>query len=399
VVVVAAIALCLERGAYAQPKFKVLATMPNGGLWSGLTLDAKGNLYGVTTGGGDNGVGAVFEMSRNAKGQWTVTTLHSFDGKDGARPNGDLIFDTAGNLYGTTPAGGAAFDGGTVFELTPGSGGWTFSVLYSFCHEYGCPDGGGPQDGLVQDKAGNLLGTAQAGLYDMGVVFELTPGSQGWTYNVLYNFGTLPNDGSRPLDALVLNADGDLYGTTYRGGRGGFGTVFRLSPTGADAWNEQVLHPFCLEGGGCAGGAEPSAGVILVGSSSIYGTTAQGGGATCGETNCGAIFKLTRSRNGWSEKVLYNFANPGDGSFPISGLVRATDGTFYGTTAMGGIGSCNGGCGVVYKLAPYPGRHWKYTVMHKFNGVDGLLPDGHLILDPRGDLYGTALITVFEVTP
>ncbi len=143
----------------AEPKFKILATFAGGGLWSGLTLGAKGNLYGVTTGGGDNGVGAVFEMSRNARGQWTVTTLHSFNGKDGAGPNGDLIFDASGNLYGTASTGGA-HDSGTIFEMSPGSGGWSFTTLYDFCHEYGCPDGGGPSAGLGKDKAGRLLGTA-----------------------------------------------------------------------------------------------------------------------------------------------------------------------------------------------------------------------------------------------
>jgi len=116
-----ALTLLLISGAWAQPKYKVLATI-DGGLWSGLTFDSKGNLYGVTTGGGDYGVGSIFEMTRNSKGVWTVTTLHSFDGTDGSSPNGDLIFDAAGNLYGTTPDGGA-YDGGTVFELSPGSSG------------------------------------------------------------------------------------------------------------------------------------------------------------------------------------------------------------------------------------------------------------------------------------
>jgi uncharacterized repeat protein (TIGR03803 family) len=158
----AAIALILISTAWAAPKYKILATFAGGGLWSGLTLDAEGNLYGVTTGGGDNGVGAVFEMSRNARGQWTVITLHSFTGKDGAGPNGDLIFDASGNLYGTASTGGA-YDSGTVFEMSPGSGGWSFTTLYDFCHEDGCPDGGGPSAGLGEDKTGHLLGTAGGG--------------------------------------------------------------------------------------------------------------------------------------------------------------------------------------------------------------------------------------------
>jgi len=176
--------------AWAQPKYKLLATI-DGGLWSGLTFDSKGNLYGVTTGGGDHGVGSIFEMTRNGKGVWTVTTLHSFDGTDGSSPNGGLIFDGAENLYGTSADGGA-YDSGTIFELTPSSDGWTFTVIYNFCREYGCPDGGGPLAGLVRGRSGSFLGTARAGLYDLGVVFELRPGSGAWVENVLYSFGSRP---------------------------------------------------------------------------------------------------------------------------------------------------------------------------------------------------------------
>jgi len=206
---VVSLTLLLASDAVAQPKYKVLATI-DGGLWSGLTFDSKGNLYGVTTGGGDHGVGSIFEMTRDSKGVWTVTTLHSFDGTDGSSPNGGLIFDESGNLYGTSPDGGA-YDSGTVFKLTPSSDGWTFTVIYNFCREYGCPDGGGPLAGLVRGKDGSFLGTARAGLYDLGVVFELKKELGGWTEDVLYSFGSRASDGSDPIDAPVLDPKGQYF--------------------------------------------------------------------------------------------------------------------------------------------------------------------------------------------
>jgi len=381
--VAVAVTLALLPGAWAQPRYKVLANI-GGGLWSGLTFDSKGNLYGVASGGGDYGVGSIFEMTRNSKGEWTVTTLHSFDGTDGSSPNGDLIFDAAGSLYGTAPGGGA-YDGGTVFELTPGSGGWTLTVLYSFCEQYGCPDGGGPLAGLVQDRDGNLLGTARAGLYDLGVVFELTPGSDGWTYSVLYNFGSRSHDGSDPMDAPVLDAKGNMYGTTYRGGRDGDGTVFEMRP-GRNGWCERLLWQF-----NSSDGAGPEGAVVFDTRGSLYGTT------NGGTSN---IFELTPKANGsWKETVLYDFSNPENGFAPVSGLVLGTEGILYGTTALGGTGSCYDGCGVVYKLARRADGKWKYTVLHKFTSPYESPPDGTLILDAKGNLYGTALTVVYEITP
>jgi hypothetical protein len=273
--IASALTLSLITGAWAKPKFKVLAALP--GLYGGLTLDSKGNLYGAATGGGDYGDGTVFEVSRNSKGKWTVTVLHSFDGKDGTAPNGGLVFDTSGNLYGTAPDGGPNL-GGTVFELSPGSGGWSFAVIDGFCSGYKCPEGGAPGAGLVLDKDGNLLGTAQGGIYNMGVVFELTPGSSGWEENVLYSFGSRSHDGSDPMDALVLDGAGDLYGTTAMGGRfggggQGAGTVFKLTPISGGGWNEKLLWQF----DGTAGQGPENA-VTLDSAGRVYGTTDGGGG-------------------------------------------------------------------------------------------------------------------------
>ncbi len=136
-----ALAVVLLPAAWAQPIFKILHGVP-GGLFTGLSFDAKGNLYGATGGGGDHNDGTIFQLTPGTGG-WTLTTLHSFDGYDGGTPNGGLVFDAAGNMYGTSPVGGKVNDGGNVFEMTPGSGGWTFNVLYGFCLQYHCPDGGG----------------------------------------------------------------------------------------------------------------------------------------------------------------------------------------------------------------------------------------------------------------
>jgi len=389
----------LTPGAWAKPKYKVLALIP-GGLWSGLTFDSEGNLYGATSGGGDYGYGSVFEMTRDSKGQWTVTTLHSFDFRnDGESPNGGLIFDAAGNLYGTTPNGGA-YDGGTVFELSPGSSGWTFSMLYAFCKQYGCPDGGGPSAGLVQDRNGNLLGTGAGGLYDLGVVYELTPGSSGWTYSILYNFGSRPRDGSDPLDMPIFDKAGNLYGTTNGGGAYGGGTVFMLAHTPSDAWKERILYSFCPAGFPCNDGLAPYAGVILDDRGNLYGTTTQGGYNTCGETHCGTAFKLASRAGGqWVHSILYDFPKPENGSFPTGGVVRDKAGNLYGATVAGGIGYCSGGCGVAYKLEPRAHRVWKYNVLHRFTGGDGWQPLGGLIFDNKGNLYGTAYSVVYEITP
>lgn len=395
--VVISVTLLLVPGAWAKPQFKVLASVP-GGLWTGLTIDSKGNLYGVTSGGGTNGVGSVFELSLDSKGKWRVTTLHSFDGTDGSSPKGNLICDAAGNLYGTANDGGL-YDRGAVFELTPGSGGWTFAVIYNFCPQYNCLDGAEPAAGVTADKTGNLYGTAGGGPDCCGVFYELTPGSGGWEESVLYDFGSKPYDATASTAPLIFSKTGDLYGTSYYGGSFGGGAVFKLTHK-ASGWKERILYSFCPGGFPCVDGQHPFSGVVLDRSGSLYGTTTQGGGNTCGETHCGAVFKLTRAGNGhWKETVLYEFKAGASGSFPGGGVVFGKGGALYGTTALGGVSRCNGGCGVVYKLTPDGRDTWKYSILHKFDGTDGGLPEGALAFDNKGNLYGTAYSVVYEITP
>jgi len=396
-----ALTAALMATAWAQPKFKILATVP-GGLFSGLTFDAKGNLYGVTLGGGDHSQGTIFELVPSAHG-WSLHTLHTFDGENGGSPNGGLIFDAAGNFYGTALGGRGLEDGGVAYEMARGSGGWDFTVLYYFCVQYHCPDGGGPQSGVL-DNAGNLYGTTGGGgEYGHGAAFELRLGSSGWEESLLYSFcfKAYCRDGWDPIAGLITENVGNFYGTTFSGGNYGGGSVFGLTRGSDGGWAERVLYSFCSDGPpACKDGVGPYAGVVLDGSGDLYGSTEQGGGNTCGETTCGTIFELTPTRSGhWKHTVLYSFPDAGSGSFPTGGVVIDKVGNLYGATVAGGIGGCSGGCGVAYKLAPEANGKWKYTVLHKFDGSDGAQPLGALIFDDKGNLYGTAYNVVFEITP
>jgi uncharacterized repeat protein (TIGR03803 family) len=207
-------------------------TGQNDGRWpyAGVTLDKAGNLYGSVSAGGAYSFGTVYKLAPSGS-DWTENTLYAFqDGSDGSTPIGGLIFDQAGNLYGTTSADGSG--GGTVFTLAPSNGNWAFTLLYGFAG----PGGGlqaGPQGNLLMDSAGNLYGTTYlGGVYGQGSVFMLTPSSGGWTYSDLYDF-TGGNDGKWPNGSVVLDANGNLYGTTNGGGPSGsygYGVVWELMP-------------------------------------------------------------------------------------------------------------------------------------------------------------------------
>ncbi len=273
-------------------------------------------------------------------------------------------------------------------------------VLYNFCPVYHCQDGSKPQDGVILDRQGNIYGTAPAGgSAGGGVVFELTDYSARRDENVLINFdGT---NGIGPIAGLISDQVGNLYGTTIRGGEYGGGTVFELARVGG-SWEEHVLYSFCAAGfPSCKDGFGPYAGVVFDASGNLYGTTGQGGGNQCGETTCGTVFKLTPKANGrWQHTVLYAFPKPEDGSFPTGGVILDKPGNLYGATVAGGMGECSaGGCGVLYRLSPGTNGKWTYTVLHKFNGGDGGQPLGGLTFDRAGNLYGTAYSVVFELTP
>ncbi len=374
----------------------------NGGNYpeGGLIFDSDGNLYGTTCCGGAYDAGTVFEL-KDSSGGWTETVLYSFTGgSDGGSPAAHLIFDKAGTLYGTTSGGGGGgCQGGcgVVFKLTKSGGKWKESVLHVF-HNNG-KDGFDPLAPLVFDASGNLYGTTTGGgSYEFGTVFELVPGSGGvWKEKLIHTF-TGYEDGASPLGALIFDPQGDLYGTASSGGLGR-GTVFELVHK-KKGWSEIVLHAFPLNQG--PDGQTPTAGVIADTAGNLYGTTATGG-----SYSLGTVFELEKTKSGWTEGVLYSFC-PGqsqctDGSGPVEdGVTLDSSGNLYGMTCCGGLDY-----GVVFELT-FSGGNWQETVLYSFTGgSDGEYPtdEGNLVFDNEGNLYGEAgggtggVGVVFDVTP
>jgi uncharacterized repeat protein (TIGR03803 family) len=378
--------------------------------YTGLIFDAKGNLYGTTYSGGAYGYGTVFELIPKAGGGWTEKVLHSFNsnGKDGYSPLGGLTLDGSGNLYGTASQGGAS-NGGVAFELSPkAGGGWVEKILYGFGSTSSNPDAG-----LVRDASGNLYGTTFGG---HGTVFELSPAGGGaWTVTTLYYFGGA-GDAWGPVDGLIFDAAGNLYGTTRYGGNFincyhnaglGCGTVFELSPGVGGVWTEKVLYSF----GDVGDGFYPDAGLVSDAAGNLYGTTPYGGTNTSCQDNvgmgCGIAFELSPGAGGvWTEKVLYNFgSSSNDGTLPYADLILDSSGNLYGTTQNTGV-SFTFGYGTAFELSPGSGGVWTEKVLHNFGGKAGATPYGGLVRDSAGKLYGTTYGggaygngTVFEITP
>jgi uncharacterized repeat protein (TIGR03803 family) len=324
--------------------------------YAGLIMDLAGNLYGTTLTGGAHDKGTVFKLVPNGSG-WSETVLYDFCSQayctDGSRPFGGLVMDAAGNLYGTTSDGGSVCYGydrcGTAFKLTPIGAGWTETIIYTFCAQTDCSDGAFPSSGLIMDEVGNLYGTTDGGgSHNQGTVFRLAPTGTGWTETVLYSFCAQTNcsDGRSPWRAtLIMDATGNLYGTTYWGGRGGYdGTVFKLSPT-STGWTETVLYSFCAQTN-CGDGYLPVAGVIMDAAGNLYGTT-----TICGSTCGGTVFQL----NGWALSVSV-IGNPGGtvtsspsgidcGSICSAAFPRGTQVTLSATGAAGwGLAGWGGVC-------------------------------------------------------
>jgi uncharacterized repeat protein (TIGR03803 family) len=357
----------------------------NGPL-AGLIFDASGNLYGTTSGDG-NGTGTVFKLTPVAGGGWAERTLYSFGvsgSGDGNYPVAGLIFDASGNLYGTTEGGGV-YGSGTVFELTPAANGeWTEEILQNF--QANGIDGTLPRSGLVIDAQGNLYGTTTLGGTDnLGTVYELKPTAGGvWKEKILHSFSD-SGDGVNPQASLILDASGNLYGTTtgdgpFLNGTYADGIVFELTGTASGGWKFTVLHSFgtSFDGGFIVNG------LFVDPAGNLYGTTQNGG-----SQGVGMVFELSPEAGAWKTTILHNFTYGGtDGLSPVAGVIMDSAGNLYGTTQGGGPHNF----GTVFELVPAPRGLWTEKILHDFHGTDGFLPSAPLIVDPSGRLYGTTFL-------
>jgi uncharacterized repeat protein (TIGR03803 family) len=313
--------------------------------YGGVILDAAGNLYGTTAAGGNTenggfGYGTAFELSPSGNG-WTETLLHTFavQSGDGESPVGPLTFDKSGNLYGTTYEGLNPCGYGTIFQLARNpSGGWTENVLH--CFSGAGSDGTYPDAGVIFDGAGNLYTpTYIGGTNDDGTLVELTLARDKWAENVLYDFGANSGGGPVPYSSLVVDSSGNLYGVTY-------GAVYELAPS-EDGWTYTTIYK---DKGGPHGIAPNS--LLIDKAGNLYGTAEGGASSNCHGGGCGAVFKLSHTKDGWHLNVLYSFPGGAAGADPYGGLAMDQQGNLYGTTYDGGKQECPGGCGVVFEIIP-----------------------------------------------
>lgn len=292
---------------------------------------------------------------------------------DGGQPSGSVVLDATGAIYGPLNIGGAgnycghSYGCGAIYKLTSSGSRYTESVLYSFCTLTSCRDGSSPAGALLFDVHGDLYGTATAGGHkNGGLVFELTPSGSGYSENVLYKFCQAAKcaDGEAPSAGVISDGSGALYGTTTSGGHKNAGVVFKLTPS-RSGYTENVLYSFC-RASACTDGQTPSGGVIFGPNGALYGTTAKGGAH-----GAGTAFQLSPSGSAYTESVLYSFCAKShctDGANPEGDLIFGRDGTLFGTTLTGGATNCyahGSGCGTVFKLTP-SGTTYKERVLHWF---------------------------------
>ena len=308
---------------------------------------------------------SALSLSASPAQAQTETVIYSFNGyPDGAYPQSGLVSDAAGNFYGTTENGGVGYltyGYGTVYELSPNvGGGWTENVLYRFT---GGTDGAYPIGPLIVDSEGNLYGTTyQGGANGYGVVFELSPVGPNWTETVLYSFAS-GTDGANPENGLIMDPAGNLYGTTSHGGNG-LGVVFELSPS-PDGWTEQIIYS----------GAQ---GLTMDGAGNIFAV----GGMT--------LFELSpNDSGGWTPTVIHTFyGGTKDGYGPDGTVALDKAGNIYGTTFYGGLQAS----GTIYKLTYSKKKGWTEKLLFSFKGgKGGLYPYAGVVLDPAGNLYGTTI--------
>ena len=333
---------------------------------AGLVQATNGNLYGTTYYGGAKDSGEVFEITPGG----TLTTFHSFCSKsrcaDGEYTYATPVQGTDGNFYGTTYLGGSK-ELGTVFKITPSG---TLTTLHSFDGA----DGSQPLAGLVQGSDGNFYGTTNmGGSQGDGEIFKITPSG---TLTTLHSFcsRTACKDGRNPFAGLVQGTDGNLYGTTLEGGAKGFGTVFKITPSGTLT----TLHSFCTQSG-CPDGQFPQTGLVQATNGNLYGTTITGG--AYGD---GTIFEITTSG---TLTTLYNVCSQSgcpDGNYLYAGLIQATDGNLYGIMDVGGANDS----GTIFKITLSGTLTTLYNFCSQSGCTDGQYPAGGLVQDTNGNLYG-----------
>ena len=352
----------------AQAQFQVLKVFPLDGSdrqpSAALVKGDDGNLYGTTYGGysGYSDRGTVFKISSDGS---TFSTLHSFAGSDGANPYAALVKGDDGNLYGTTPYGGA-YGSGTVFKISPD--GSTFSTLRSF--NFADSDGIYPSSALAKGDDGNFYGTTYSGgpggAYSVGTVFKISP--DGSTFSTLHAFDY--SDGANPNASLVKGDDGNFYGTTTYGGARETGTVFKISPDGSSF---STLHTFDFTNG-YYNGAYLNSSLVKGDDGNFYGTT-----VTDDPYGAGTVFKI--SPDGSTFSTLHGFAGD-DGAAPYAALIQACDGNFYGTTQQGGAYYS----GTVFKISPDGSS---FSTLHNFDYSDGAYPNASLVNGDDGNFYST----------
>jgi uncharacterized repeat protein (TIGR03803 family) len=384
-------------------ELEALGGYPNGGL----VADSVGNLYGVAAGGGPYSGGVVFEFTPTQQGGWNEQILYAFqDGSDGGGPEGGLVFDASGNLYGTVVEGGTG--SGAVFELKHNAdGSWSEHVLHAVGDK-----NSHPESGVVLDDAGNLYGViGSGGAYGAGEIFRLSPSANGWQETVLYSFHYHGDGGWDPVGPLVVDKGGNIFGVTEQGGSAcapsGCGVAFELTPSSGEEWNEIVLHTFTGESGD---GSVPFSGLIPDSAGNLYGTTG-GGGSANPDCFCGTVFELSPGSDGqWTESILYAFQGGSDGDRPVYQLAFDGAGNLYGVTSDGGgLGYCgNDGCGTAFELSPNGSGQWSEIVLFRFDyGATPEDPTSGVFVNSAGQVFGEAAFgtnagqngVVFELTP
>ena len=367
--------------------------------WGTPTLGADGNFYGTTYYASATQRGTAYKLAP-AGGGSTVTTLYTFGTggpTDGQNPYGNLLF-SGGTLYGVAWEG-SAYNFGTVFSLRPAPNANPVRPLSpmwaTWLHNFQGSDGKYPFLGdLTMDSKGNLYGTTMdGGSYGQGTVYKLSPSANGWTFQTLYNFAPMGTLGAFPISGVTVDAAGNLYGTTTKGGTTNSGVVYQVTPAGVGS----VLYNFT----GADDGAFPMAGVILDAEGNLYGATSAGGTA-----GGGAVFELSPGRSGWTYNFIYPITGWGYESQLGTGIWRSLimdpAGNLYGVTCPMETGYYS----TVFKLTP-GSQGWSYTTLYTFtNGADGSLSEGGLARDSQGNLYGVLSFggnynygTFFKITP